>query len=131
MLHGPKGTQQLAAGMRQAMSLPEVLLWRQLRFRPEGLKFRRQHPAGRYVLDFFCAEARLAIEIEGHAHNTGDWPERDRVRTLWLEKQGIRVLRIAAARVLQDPVGTAEAIAQYAQYGRPEHPPLQGEGDRP
>ncbi|MDF8333491.1 endonuclease domain-containing protein [Novosphingobium sp. HBC54] len=131
MPHGPKNTQHRAAGLRQAMSLPEVLLWRQLRLRPEGLKFRRQHPAGRYVLDIFCAEAKLAIEIEGHAHNTGDRPERDRVRTLWLENQGIRVLRIAAMRVLKDPVGTAEAIAKYALHGWPGHPPLQGEGDRP
>jgi hypothetical protein len=47
------------------MSLPEGLLWRELRKRPSGLKFRRQHPAGIYVLDFYCAAARLAIEVDG------------------------------------------------------------------
>ncbi|WP_225207002.1 endonuclease domain-containing protein [Novosphingobium huizhouense] len=105
MLHGPKPTQRRAAHLRQAMSLPEVLLWRKLRLRPQGLKFRRQHPAGRYVLDFFCAEAKLAVEVDGHVHDTGSNPERDRQRTLWLEHQGIRLLRVAATRVLKDPTG--------------------------
>ena len=60
MLQGPKSTQKLAASMRREMTLPEVLLWRELRKRPGELKFRRQHPSGRYGLDFFCASARLA-----------------------------------------------------------------------
>ncbi|NML94463.1 endonuclease domain-containing protein [Novosphingobium olei] len=131
MLHGPKPTQRRAAHLRKAMSLPEVLLWRQLRLRPEGLKFRRQHPAGRFVLDFFCAEAKLAIEVDGYAHDMGEKSEHDRIRTLWLENQGIRVLRIAAARVIADPVAIAEAIAKQALHGWLDHPPLEGEGDRP
>jgi hypothetical protein len=49
------------------MTLPEVVLWQCLRQRPEGLKFRRQHPTGPYVLDFFCSDARLAIEVDGEA----------------------------------------------------------------
>ena len=131
MIHGPKETQRKAAAQRKAMSLPEVLLWRELRLRPEGLKFRRQHPAGRYILDFFCAQAKLAVEIEGHAHNTGDRPEHDRIRTLWLENQGLRVLRIPATEVLKDATSVATAIAHYAHHGWPQNTPLQGEGDRP
>ena len=131
MIHGPKETQRKAAAQRKAMSLPEVLLWRELRLRPEGLKFRRQHPAGRYILDFFCAQAKLAVEIEGHAHNTEGRPEHDRIRTLWLENEGLRVLRIPATEVLKDATSVATAIAQYANQGWPQNPPLQGEGDRP
>ncbi|GEO00286.1 hypothetical protein NSE01_21180 [Novosphingobium sediminis] len=126
MIHGPKSTQRKAAILRKTMSLPEVLLWKELRHRPEGLKFRRQHPAGRYILDFYCAAAKLGIEVDGHVHNTGDRPQTDTHRRLWLENQGIRVLRIAAARVLADPVATAEAIARYAK-----NPPLTGDGDHP
>jgi very-short-patch-repair endonuclease len=47
------------------MSLPEVLLWQALRARPGGWKFRRQHPSGPYVADFYCHEARLIVEVDG------------------------------------------------------------------
>jgi very-short-patch-repair endonuclease len=115
MIHGPKETQRKAAALRKTMSLPEVLLWKELRQRPDGLKFRRQHPAGRYILDFFCTEAKLAIEVDGRVHDMGDRPATDTARRLWLENQGIRVLRIAATRILANPAATAEAIARYAR----------------
>jgi hypothetical protein len=78
------------------MTLPEVLLWQELRKRPGDLRFRRQHPAGVYVLDFFCPRHRLAIEVDGEAHNRGDRPERDAVRSAWLAGEGIKVIRIPA-----------------------------------
>ena len=84
------------------MTLPEGLLWQYLRSRPSGFKFRRQHPIGPYVLDFFCAEAALAIEVDGIAHTMGDNPQRDVRRDAWLVAQGIRTLRVAASNVLQD-----------------------------
>ncbi|WP_319951606.1 endonuclease domain-containing protein [Sphingomonas canadensis] len=84
------------------MSLPEVLLWQELRKRPGGLKFRRQHPAGSFILDFFCARHRLAIEVDGEAHDRGDRPVRDQRRDAMLIAAGIRVLRIPAKEVLGD-----------------------------
>ena len=54
-----------ARRLRKDMSLPEVLLWKHLKGAPEGIKFRRQHPSGELVLDFYCADARLAVEIDG------------------------------------------------------------------
>ncbi|SER01959.1 endonuclease domain-containing protein [Sphingobium sp. YR768] len=102
MLHGPKDTQHRARILRQSMTLPEILLWQELRKRPAGLRFRRQHPAGVYVLDFFCPRHRLAVEVDGEVHGRGDAPERDAVRDLWLAADGIRVLRIRAKDVLKD-----------------------------
>lgn len=102
MLHGPKPTQQRARKLRHEMSLPEVLLWRELRKRPGDLRFRHQHPAGDYVLDFFCPRYRLALEVDVEAHDRGDRPERDLVRDAWLAAQGVRVLRVAARDVLGD-----------------------------
>jgi very-short-patch-repair endonuclease len=64
-----------AKRLLQSMSPPEVKLW--LALRGSDLRFRRQHAAGPYVLDFFCAPARLAIEVDGEAHNRGDRPARD------------------------------------------------------
>src|SRR5689334_16373959 len=57
-----------ARELRRHMSLPETLLWRLLRRAPNGVAFRRQHPIGPYVLDFYCPSAKLAIEVDGAAH---------------------------------------------------------------
>jgi len=100
-----------ARDQRRKMSLPEVLLWQQLRKEPDGEQFRRQHPAGPYVLDFFCATANLAIEIDGEVHNYGDRPVGDLARDKWLIQQGVRTLRIPAVEVLGNLNGVLEAIS--------------------
>jgi very-short-patch-repair endonuclease len=99
------------------MSLPEVLLWQQLRKKVDGVQFRRQHPAGPYVLDFFSATVNLAIEVDGEAHNRGDRPQRDANREEWLQRQGIRVLRIPAADVLKNLDGVLQFIATSVRAG--------------
>jgi very-short-patch-repair endonuclease len=73
------------------------LLWKALRARPDGLKFRRQHPLGVYVVDFYCAAARLVAEVDGESHGRGGNPGRDERRDRWLERQGLRVLRFTAS----------------------------------
>lgn len=84
------------------MTPPEIALWLALRRNASGLRFRRQHPAGAYVLDFYCAPAKLAVEVDGEAHSRGDRPARDEIRDAWLAPHGIRVLRYAASDVLTD-----------------------------
>ena len=74
MLRGSGAAIGKARQLRRSMSLPEVLLWRELRKRPGGLRFRRQHPAGPYVLDFACLDARVALEVDGEAHGLGCEP---------------------------------------------------------
>ncbi len=128
MLHGPKPTQTLAKRLRRSMTLPEVLLWRELRKRPAGLKFRRQHPAGRYVLDFFCAERRLAVEIDGEAHSRGDVPARDAERDAWLATQGVRTCRVAARDVLAD---LEDVVRHIVSVGRGEDPSAVFDGPPP
>ena len=96
------------------MSLPEVLLWQALRGgRVHGFKFRRQHPAGPYVLDFYCPEARLAVEVDGSIHECDDRPERDRTRDERLAERGVRTLRIPARHVLES-VEAAVAVVEDA-----------------
>ncbi|MBS0482247.1 MAG: DUF559 domain-containing protein [Proteobacteria bacterium] len=92
------------------MSLPEVLLWQHLRGSPSGIRFRKQHPAGNYILDFFCARANLAIEIDGMAHGMGDAPQKDARRDAWLAAHRIDTVRIAACDVLRDPQIVVETI---------------------
>ncbi|WP_091146081.1 endonuclease domain-containing protein [Novosphingobium sp. CF614] len=99
-----------ARRLRSEMSLPEVLLWRVLRQRPQGLKFRRQHPIGSFVADFFCAGAKTVIEIDGLSHDMGSRPARDVSRDAWLRSCGLEVVRIPAAEVLRDVDGVAQSI---------------------
>ena len=106
-----QGNKKTARRLRRTMSFPEVLLWRELRKKPNGVQFRRQHPAGPYVIDFFCATANLAIELDGEAHSRGDRPERDEVRDKWLITQGVRTIRIPASDVLQNLAGVLQFIA--------------------
>jgi very-short-patch-repair endonuclease len=101
---------EAAKRLRGEMSLPEVLLWRILRTRPMGVKFRRQHPVGRYVADFYCASRKLIVEIDGIAHDMGDRPERDVRRDEWLRMSGMDVVRIAASEVLKDPAEVAASL---------------------
>lgn len=98
-----------AKRFRRELSQPEVILWQYLRRSPGGHKFRRQHPAGPYILDFFCARANLTIEIDGFAHNHPTRQQRDAVRDSWLAAHRIDTLRIPARDVLNaiDDVGSS------------------------
>lgn len=104
-----------AKRLRRELTLPEVLLWQILRTRPQGLKFRRQHPVGPYVLDFYCPAVKLGIEIDGIAHDMSDHPERDTRRDDWLKEQGIAVLRISARDVLAAPETVAEMLVHHCR----------------
>lgn len=98
------------------MTPPEAALWAYLRQRgPDRPTFRRQHPVGPYILDFYCSKVRLAIEIDGLIHETGQNPEHDARRTAWLNSQGIAVVRIAAADVLRDAAEVARGVMQAAR----------------
>ena len=117
------GTVGKARKLRRKMSLPEVLLWKILRTKPHGLKFRRQHASGAYVLDFYCSDARLAIEVDGIAHEMGDRPDRDSSRDAWFAERGIKTLRIPASEVLDDSDAASEALVTFARSLLPLHHP--------
>jgi very-short-patch-repair endonuclease len=102
LITGPNSTLVRARKLRREMTTPERMLWLRMRGRPSGLKFRRQHPAGVYVLDFYCAAARLAIEIDGWAHDSAVTRERDASRSQYLRSQGVATLRVPAIKVLDD-----------------------------
>lgn len=120
-----------ARKLRRELTLPEGLLWRELRKRPEGLKFRRQHPSGAYVLDFYCSDARLAIEVDGFAHSTGHRPQRDEARDAWFAYAGIATLRIPAQAVLEDLAAAILHIVTEAHARLPLHHPAPPGGPPP
>ena len=117
-MRAERKTFRRAVELRRDLSLPEVLLWECLRARRlEGLRFRRQHPVGPYVLDFFHAEGKLAIEVDGAHHDLPGQMEHDRRRDRWLAECGIKVMRIAATDVL-DEKALEGILVMIAEAGR-------------
>ena len=121
ILPKPAQTVRRARQLRREMTLPEVLLWQALRDRPSGLKFRHQHPAGPYVLDFYCAAAKLCIEVDGEAHDRANQPARDAERDALLEHHGVKTLRITARDVLSDLDAVIRGILAEAASRQPLH----------
>jgi very-short-patch-repair endonuclease len=98
------------------MSLPEVLLWNLLRGAPDGVVFRRQHSFDSdLTVDFYCAKAKLCIEIDGKAHDMGDNSAIDEERNERLRKLGMEVMRIPATQVLKSPEVVADGLVRYCE----------------
>jgi very-short-patch-repair endonuclease len=105
--------EQAARSMRREPTAAEEVLWSALRRNQvAGLKFRQQHPVGRFVLDFYCASCKLAVEVDGDVHH--EQTERDAERTKVLERYGYRVLRFRNEQVLQELPKVVQEIAAVA-----------------
>ncbi len=80
--------------LRNNASLSEKILWSKLKKgNPFNLKFRRQYSVGSYIVDFYCTELKLAIEIDGDSHFQEDFKKKDFIRTKFLIEQGIDIIR--------------------------------------
>ncbi len=100
-----------ARDLRQTGTPPEKLLWLALRNgQIGGLKFRRQHPIGPYVVDFFCRGAGLVVEVDGMSHD--DKARQDAARTKHIESQGLQILRVTNEDVMNDLDAVTRKIAQ-------------------
>ncbi len=104
----------LARQFRKELTDGEVRLWVRLKGKPEGVHFRKQHPIGPYIVDFYCAKAKLVVEVDGEAHDREDRPERDERRTLYLEGLGLEVLCFPGDEVMSDPDQIALGILELA-----------------
>ncbi len=102
-----------ARELRKTQTDAEKLLWEVLKDRKvDGHKFRRQHPFGKYVLDFYCAMEKLCVELDGGGHARQTKTEHDEERSKALEKEGLRVLRFWNNDVLDNIEGVIDAIIE-------------------
>jgi very-short-patch-repair endonuclease len=100
-----------ARALRRAMTEPEVILWSRLRGRGgEHPTFRRQHPFGSIILDFYCPAMKLAVEIDGATHWDDEAQLRDAARDRWLAGQGVHVVRFPASRIYRDIHGVMDEV---------------------
>ena len=127
----PEDLRAYAREMRMHMTDAEALLWKLLRNRRiADAKFRRQHPIGRYILDFYCDEKKLVIELDGSQHM--DAVNYDQQRDGWLKAQGIRVLRFWNNQVLIETESVMEVIYEAvapADALSPNPSPASGRGE--
>jgi len=108
MKHNKKLT-SLAQGLRKQMTKEEKQLWYQY-LREYPVQFRRQVTCGQYILDFYCAKAKLAIELDGSQHYEPESAKEDTIRTQYLESLGIMVLRFPNNAIWDNLRGVCEQI---------------------
>ncbi|TPV32988.1 endonuclease domain-containing protein [Paucihalobacter ruber] len=89
-----------AAKLRENMTEAEIRLWEYLKTKPQGFKFRRQHPIAGYVLDFYCHKLKLSIEVDGGYHLNKEQKEKDIERTEYLNSVGIIESRFTNEQIL-------------------------------
>jgi very-short-patch-repair endonuclease len=115
---------EVARALRASGTSAEEVMWRVLRGRQlDGMKFRRQHPFGPYVLDFYCPSARLAIEIDGEVHLNETQQMRDQDRDKYLSAGGVTVIRVSNDDVLSDLRSVLQRIRSSAGQPNSLDPP--------
>lgn len=120
---------RLANEMRNNPTDAEMQLWNQIRtFRSQGFVFRRQHPIGIFIADFYFHKLKLVIEVDGEIHNSEEAREHDDGRTGDLERSGIRVLRFTNKQVISNQEYVLGQIKIFIT--EQSSPSLPGEGDK-
>ena len=127
--------------LRNKLPLPEVVIWLRLRgVQLNGYKFRRQCSIGRFVVDFYCPRAKLAVEIDGESHSGADAREYDKDRAEFIESAGVKTIRFSNEQIYNDLNGALlevlrhlkqSAISPNSSDGDKGNPLLTKEGSLP
>jgi leucyl-tRNA synthetase len=119
---------QRAREMRHPQTPAEATLWRAVRGRNLIYKFRRQHPIDRFIIDFYCAQAKLCIELDGESHLEPGQMEYDKARTEYLEYLGYKVIRFTNNDVRYNIHAVVDAIVKEIENILQTPSPFEGEG---
>jgi very-short-patch-repair endonuclease len=118
--------------LRKNPTRAEHVLWQAIRMVLCGVKFHRQFSGGRYILDFYCHELKLAVEADGYTHDSPDAKVKDRVRQKDLEEYGIRFLRFTNEEILSNVDKAVTRIKkEIEKLRKPTHPDLSGSTSSP
>lgn len=119
-----KEIKAFSQSLRKKATREENHLWYDF-LRTHPLQFRRQVPFGRYIVDFYCAKARLAIELDGSQHYVGHGPENDAVRTDYLQREhGLHILRFTNLDIKNNFEGVCAAINAEIASRNPSSAPV-------
>ena len=114
-----KYQKQIRSQLRTNMPKPEEILWQRIRRKQLGVKFRRQHGIGRYIVDFYCPELNLVIEIDGDSHFSDEGKEKDTIRDSFMETLGIKVLRFTNEEVMKQTESVLERLFNLVRSSNP------------
>ena len=114
-----KYQKQIRSQLRTNMPKPEEILWQRIRRKQLGVKFRRQHGIGRYIVDFYCPELNLVIEIDGDSHFSDEGKEKDTIRDAFMEALGIKVLRFTNEEVMKQTESVLERLFNLVRSSNP------------
>jgi cyclase len=109
-----------AKHLRKNMTHAENILWGHLKTKPNGFKFRRQHPLGIYIADFYCHNLKLVIELDGSIHDNEDVKQNDEVRQKLIEKDGLTVMRFKNQEILNGIENVLKSLEQKCNELTPE-----------
>jgi very-short-patch-repair endonuclease len=111
MLQYDKKLKPFSQKLRTTMTDAEILLWSRIKGKQlKGMQFYRQKIIGRYIADFYCAAAKLVIEVDGGQHYTNDGRTRDAIRDTYMNSLGLKVVRFSDTDVLKNIDGVVEHI---------------------
>ena len=129
-IRGQASYLDLKRRLRSNMPGPETRLWSRLRARQlQGLKFRRQHGIGPYIVDFYCPERSLVIEVDGDSHADTDQIVKDQLRDTYFRSLGLRVIRYFNDDIVKNLAGVLEDLVEkLASRSTSPHPSLRRRG---
>lgn len=114
-----KATRELAKTFRRSLTPAENRFWFFVKGKKMlGLKFRRQHPIGNFIADFYCHELKLVIELDGPVHNSDKAKKSDSFRTFKINELGLRVLRFSNDNVFFNVAGIKEEVRKVKEAVR-------------
>lgn len=119
-IHNRRSMKEIRRDLRHSLTPAEATLWKWLQgSKIAGEKFRRQHSIGNYVVDFYCPECKLAIELDGMKHFNPAAFDYDTRRTEFLRQYNIRVLRFENRSIFEHPDGVLEQIRRHLTTSTP------------
>jgi len=119
-----KALLEKARELRNQLTPPERQFWNALREMPsyQSHPFNRQKPLGEYIVDFYCHECRLVVEIDGDSHGTKEAQLKDQKRTAFLESKGLRVIRFTNREIVRNIEGVMESLEKLLNKIKEEAP---------
>lgn len=100
--------------LRKSQTLEEAFVWKMLRGKKTGIKWRRQVSIGNYVADFYCTSKKLILELDGNHHHEMNNREYDDIRTRFFSNEGIKVIRITNSELKYDPTIVYRRIGNHS-----------------
>ncbi|MCF7352832.1 endonuclease domain-containing protein [Vibrio sp. CK2-1] len=108
-------TKAYRSSLRSNLTPAEKILWFHIKNNQLGVKFRRQHGIGSYIVDFYCSKLNLVIEVDGHSHYTEQGVQYDLKRNQYLKKNGLNILRFTNQQVREELAAVIQQIHIYIQ----------------